>query len=656
MFDRRMAILLAVGLVGGVLIVGLLQTPPEGVAGPTASGSLARTFGPAQASPRNPFSPLVDPVTVVDGLFDDRVDRTVRGASRHKNQSKLFFADGSWWGVLHEPASREARIMRLDWATQRWHDTGVVVDERPFARADVLFFDDTLYVTSAGSSESPAHSVHVSVFDYDRVTAHWSLRPDFPVALTNTGVESSVIERADDGTLWVTFIEAGQLLVSHSGRDLHRWVEPYRPVVSGTNVATDQVGMVAVSGEVLLLWSNQNDDAIYATSHRNGQPDDDWAASTTVLQGLKLADNHVNIKALPDGRVFAAIKTSLDTIPAKQPAWDQILLLTRTNGVWSSRQFGQIKDKHTRPIVVLDTTDAEALVFAATPFDGGAIVMKPAPFSNLQFGTGRGVDVIATTPDAKINDATSTKQIVDASTGLVVLASDDTIGRYVHVAASLGGPAPGVPAGDPPDGPEPAPREPVSLLNETSDMQPVGDRVQPLWQLPPGRGDGTATYVRRAAADVAIRLRTTGRGELRPCRTLGTTRAGRINMSLDVRLDRQGASDTILLMARGSGEELGSLRVDAQGRVRVSKADNRETTKVRLVAGRWYRVELDLDVGQRTFRARVFDAAGKEILERVRQPWRAKDALFVEGLCVASSTGTPGLGLTFDSVRVTRIP
>jgi hypothetical protein len=109
-------------------------------------------------------------------------------------------------------------------------------------------------------------------------------------------------------------------------------------------------------------------------------------------------------------------------------------------------------------------------------------------------------------------------------------------------------------------------------------------------------------------------------------------------------------------MARGSGEELGSLRVDAQGQVRVSKANDRETTKVRLVPGRWYRVELDLDIGGRTFRARVLDAAGKELLDRARQPWRAKEALFVEGLCVASSTGAPGLGLTFDSVRVMRIP
>jgi hypothetical protein len=261
---------------------------------------------------------------------------------------------------------------------------------------------------------------------------------------------------------------------------------------------------------------------------------------------------------------------------------------------------------------------------------------------------------LTTTPDAKINDATSTKQPLDASTGLVVLASDDSTGRYVHLAASLGGPAPGVPAEPAPAGPEPAPPVAVLVLDETSDIKTIGDPMQPLWEVPRGRDDGTATYIRRGPDDVAIRLRTTGVGELRPCRALGTTTTGHITMSVDVRLDRQGPSDTILLMARGGGEELGSIRVGQSGFVRVSRASAREDTKVRIVPGRWYRVALDMDVARRTFDVRLLDAAGKELLVRNRQPWRGAGALVVETLCVASSSGAPGLGITFDSVRVTR--
>jgi hypothetical protein len=668
MIDRRIATILAVGLTGIALIIGLLQTPPEGSAGPTASGSVARTFQPGLGTAADPITPLRDSVAVVDGFFDRRSPRAVHGPSRHKNQSKLFFARGSWWGVLNEPSTREAHIMRLDWETQRWHDTGVVVDDRSFARADVLFYDDTLYVASAGGAESPAHAVRVSLFKYDPATARWAIQPDFPVTLTRTGVTSSVIERADDGTLWVTFIEspgrasgsggesAGNLLVSHSVRDPHDWVKPYRPFVTGTQVAADQVGMVAVQGEVLLLWSNQKDDAIYASFHRDGRPDDEWAESTAVLQSLRIADDHVNIKALPDGRVFAAVKTSLDTIPSPQSGWDQILLLARKDGQWTSSQVGQIRDKHTRPILVLDTADSAALVFATAPFIGGDIVMKAAPFANLRFPVGVGVEAITGPQVPRLNDATSTKQHVDASTGLVVVATDDATGRYAHVAASLGGPAPGAPTGDPPDGPEPAPREPVVLLHETNDVNAIGRPVDALWELTPGRAGGKATYVRRSTGNNAVRVRTSGGGELRICRGMGTTASGRIQMSMDVRLDRQAASNTFLLMARGGGAELASIRVDDRNRVRVANGTERETTNLRVVPGRWYRAELDFDIGRQTLSARLLAANGTKLLERTRLSWRTAEATVVEKLCVESSSGTSGLGLTFDEARVTRIP
>jgi len=44
------------------------------------------------------------------------------------------------------------------------------------------------------------------------------------------------------------------------------------------------------------------------------------------------------------------------------------------------------------------------------------------------------------------------------------------------------------------------------------------------------------------------------------------------------------------------------------------------------------------------------------LLDRNRQPWRAAGVDSVDGLCVASSTGARGLGMSFDSIRVTRIP
>jgi len=596
-------------------------------------------------------------MTVVDGRFDAQTTRTVQAPTRNKNQSKLFFAYGSWWGVLQEPTSLEARIQRLDWATQRWYDTGTVVDERPYARADVLFEADTLFVVSAGASPSPVQAVQVSEFTFDAATKLWSRKPDYPVSISPAGVTSSLIERASDGTLWVTYVENGTLLVTHSGRDAHQWVTPYRPSLVGTT-AVDQVGMVAVGGEVVLLWSAVDTETIYATTHGDGSPDDAWASPTTVLKGLKLADDHVNLKALPDGRLFAAVKTSLDTVPLAQPGWDQIVVIDRQGGTWSSHQFSQIKDKHTRPIVLLDGADGQVLVFATSPTHGGAIYMKHAPFDQLHFETGVGQEVMGTPDDPSINNATTTKQTVDATTGVVVLASDDTTGRYVHVAASLGGPLPGtsLPAGPPPDGPLPATKHPTDLVLEPMDDFVPGSPIQAVWRTVASRDAGTVRYITRSAGDIAAQARTTSNGELRPCRSFASTETGVLTMTMDVRLDRQGLSDTTLILARGAAQELASLRVDRLLRLRVSRAGARETTAARIRPGVWYRVALRFDIAHRTFDARVSDAAGRTLVSRVKQPWRSRDATGVDALCVSPSVGTTGASLSFDDVRVTRIP
>ena len=69
-----------------------------------------------------------------------------------KPQSKLWFHDGRWWGVFYSATGHATTIHRLDAATERWVDTGTVVDARPTARADVLRDGDSLYVVSAPRS------------------------------------------------------------------------------------------------------------------------------------------------------------------------------------------------------------------------------------------------------------------------------------------------------------------------------------------------------------------------------------------------------------------------------------------------------------------------------------------------------------------------
>jgi len=86
---------------------------------------------------------------------------------------------------------------------------------------------------------------------------------------------------------------------------------------------------------------------------------------------------------------------------------------------------------------MLDTTNNLVRVYATAPDSGcpfpgsaGTIFEKTSPMSNLSFAPGRGTPVIRDAASANMNNATSSKQSVDASTGVVVLATNDATKKY----------------------------------------------------------------------------------------------------------------------------------------------------------------------------------------------------------------------------------
>lgn len=114
----------------------------------------------------------------------------VQVPTEDKPQSKLWFHDGSWWGLLYSPVEHATVIERLDASTQTWVDTGTVVDSRRTARADVLWDGQKLYVGSGttvvsefGSPPNPedvsAGSAQLSRFSYDPLTRSYVATLDF---------------------------------------------------------------------------------------------------------------------------------------------------------------------------------------------------------------------------------------------------------------------------------------------------------------------------------------------------------------------------------------------------------------------------------------------------------------------------------------------
>jgi hypothetical protein len=85
---------------------------------------------------------------------------------------------------------------------------------------------------------------------------------------------------------------------------------------------------------------------------------------------------------------------------------------------------------------VLDAETRMVYVFATAPVWGGTIYMKSTSMDHPAFAPGLGTPFV-TWKGAAINNATSTKQAVGHSTGLVVLASDEETRTYFHAEMPL---------------------------------------------------------------------------------------------------------------------------------------------------------------------------------------------------------------------------
>jgi trimeric autotransporter adhesin len=376
-----------------------------------------------------------------------------------KPESKLWFNDGAWWASMFSPAAGAHRIHRL--VGTGWADTGTTLDERDNANADVLFHgaSNKLYVASHTFTEnstvaSPGEEGRLYRYSYDAATDSYAPDAGFPVSINGAKSESLVIDMDSTGRLWATWTQDSRVYVNHTNGNDTSWGSPY--IVPGSTALDpgndDLSSLVAYGGNRIgVMWSNQADTRFWFATHADGSGDAEW--STSPIPGLPTADDHVSLRADAAGRVFAAVKTSENTVG--QPL--TLLLRRNVDGTWSRATFGTVSDSHTRPIVVLQEPGNQARMYATCPQppatsgqSGGDICEKTTSLNTLSFSGGRGDTVISDTGIADMNDATSTKQPVSGATGLVVMAnnSNDFVNTYWHAVRALGTSAPAAVVGD----------------------------------------------------------------------------------------------------------------------------------------------------------------------------------------------------------------
>lgn len=437
----------------------------------------------AQSTPLSKFGYLDFPYTGWNGA----------GApTGEKPESKLWWNDGFWWGALYNSGAGELRIYRYNWGTNSWEDTGIPIDDRDNTKTDVLWDAATkkLYIAShvavvsdGEESSDPANWARLYRYSYDATLQRYALDANFPTTINRDVSETLVLAKGAANRLWITYVSRGnssglnanyRVFVNSSADDGASWgnafVPTLSPALTTTQVARgDIVSLVTVGDKVGLMWNNSKEKALAHSTlnfalHDSTSTSGAWATQIiTIPHG---ADDHVSIRALhatSSGQVFAAVKTDYPisgTITDVQPLVGMVALdLSSPGDPFVFREYSRNIDKDTRPVLVIDegdlTTQADdrILIFVTGKEQGSKICYKALnitfPLSNLgEFPVGDcGTAFIEDDIYQNINDATTMKQNMNKTTGLVILASDamvtgTTAVNQVYVHNALGNPPP----------------------------------------------------------------------------------------------------------------------------------------------------------------------------------------------------------------------
>ncbi len=636
--------LIVVVAAGSIVAVMALNPSP----GPTPTAPVASTRPSPTGSPPPP-----PPAGVT--FADYAVNPEIVGAPTTSSaQSKLWYAEGQWWGALFGRTSNRLGIYRLDADTQVWADTGELIDERPFADADVLWSGSHLYIVAGGSRDSENHAIRVRRFTFDAKAARFSLDADFPVTIHPSGGSPAVMTADSAGVLWVTFVVGGRVWVTHTLENDARWSAPV--AIPAQEASVDLVDVSAIvafgPGRIGVMWTNQMS-GIYFSVHEDGAPDDSWSAPESVLTGPR-SDDALSVVPypLPDGGigVAAAVGTTLER--SLDPG---TLLATREPaGTWDTTLVGLIRDRLARPIVLVDPEARTIAVAATSPGAGGAIFYKRSSLDQVQFDTGGGVPLIASQTEITIDDVTSSKSPLSREAGLLVLASDRTSGRYLHGVVDLGA---GPPAANPADPDRPttpvAPPDGVAatLLRDTFESWPIGAAGAAGWYVRPEDGTAALSIVADGGDGQALRVPSSKTG-VRACRDVAEVAGRSLTIRMRVRLSRLALEDATILSVRGSGGEAASLRVTNLGMLAWFDGATKLRSTTRFRPNVWYRVTARIDQSKRTYDVSVSSDGGKRIVGVSGLRWRMPAVRIVGAVCAETAGAPPAQAIDFAEVSV----
>ena len=419
---------------------------PRSLVGAIGVGSLLATFvvGLVQATP----------VTI--GFRDFKYDGGLASrATADSPQSKLWYADGSWWGGLFKAGtgagSSDFAIYKFNQATETWTNTLTLVDRRDRTHADYLWSGTAskLYVASTKSPCNGPSACNDAVRIYRYTYAAGTYTPDagFPIDLLGGPYPGSGVSVGGADTVTVTRDLLGRVFVAWTRdqttsmayslsdgdpattADESTWSAPV--VMNAGEAGQDNIsGLIRFGSSVGLYYTDRHlagDDIGLFAIHADADDPATWTTEV-VASATGAVSDQANVKADASGNVYLVVKTGLTA-----PTSDQVRLFKRTASGWGTAHgVASVQSCNTRAQVAIQPTfdggvGAAIVVMSNTD---GAVYYKTAPLSGanaLTFDvTGVGTPFIKSATDTNIFDPTTTKQVLTNARTLLAVATDRT--------------------------------------------------------------------------------------------------------------------------------------------------------------------------------------------------------------------------------------
>lgn len=638
---RRVAV--AAVLVGLAVAVGRAavdREPPGTIAG--APDGAAPSVAPVAATGLPPLVDGPDRPAEVD------LPRREAGVRR------AWWALGTWWAVLPDPATGTHHIWGLTGPEGAWVDTGTFVDERLDAQLEVGWDGEDLVVAASGPRPYRGHALRVHRYSWSPGDEAWVAAPDHPLEITAEGEPGARMALAADGTAWFVRSRGLRLEVGRTAGRAARW-GGWAPLPLGA--ADGDVGgfdLVADGADVVVVVRRASTDALVVV-RRSGTT---WADTEVAVPDVA-GQGPVDAEAAPGGGALSALLPTTATDAAAGGSQAPALLLVALPGPGAARggaRAGAVSvvaragDGLQQAALVVDGRRARVVATAPPTADEvgawyvrgraapTALVVKDAPLADPVFGPGPGRRLTSGVDGADVARPLLPVAVTPDS-GLVAIASADDATRWTTWADGV------APAAQPPP---PATGGATVLVDDGFDTLAVGGPGPTSW-APDGADPPAGTVVDDpATGSRALRI-DGGPDPASVCRAIPVLPATTLTVSATLRAEGAGTADARLLTVRGSGGSVASVRQSRQGLVGWSTGAGRVTSGT-VPPGVPLQVTVRLDLAARTAAITVRTPDGTVLAEGSAIPWLTASER-VDELCTRAAPG-PGTTVVADDIRV----